>query len=127
MKVDIKGFAGKVKPIRENETYSVHDLEYLKNLSVSMTILHPGKATSGHEHENADEVYIVVDGRGELDLDGNRMDIETGDIVLIKQGQFHRTFNNEKEDLVFLTVFEKYEGRGGTSPVSYSKENKPSS
>jgi mannose-6-phosphate isomerase-like protein (cupin superfamily) len=112
MKLDIKEFAGKVKPIRDNETYSVHDLEYLDRLNVSMTVLHPGKATNGHEHEGKDEVYLVVDGKGELQMDSRRFPIETGDIILIKGGQFHRTFNTSNEDLVFLCVFEKYQGRG---------------
>jgi len=115
MKIDIKEFSGKVKPVRDNEIYSVHDLEYLDHLNVSMTILHPGKATLGHEHEDKDEVYIVVDGRGELQLDEKRFGVETGDIILIKGGQFHRVFNTTDEDLVFICIFEKYKGRGETA------------
>jgi mannose-6-phosphate isomerase-like protein (cupin superfamily) len=112
MKIDIKEFAGKIKPIRDSDVYSVHDLEYLEHLNVSMTVLHPGKATTGHEHESKDEVYLVVDGKGEIQMDSRRFPIETGDIILIKGGQFHRTFNTSNEDLVFLCVFEKYQGRG---------------
>jgi mannose-6-phosphate isomerase-like protein (cupin superfamily) len=112
MKLDIKEFAGKVKPIRDNDTYSVHDLEYLDHLNVSMTILHPGKITTGHKHEGVDEVYVVMDGRGELQMDEKRFPIQTGDIILIKGGVFHQTFNTSKEDLVFICIFEKYKGRG---------------
>ena len=112
MKVDIKEFAGTVKPIRDTDVYSVHDLEYLENLNVSMTILHPGKATTGHDHEGIDEVYIVMDGKGEIQVDAKRFEIDTGDIILIKGGQFHQTFNTSKEDLVFICTFQKYEGRG---------------
>jgi len=112
MKIDIKEFAGKVKPIRDTDVYSVHDLEYLDNLNVSMTILHPGKSTGGHDHKGVDEVYIVMDGCGKLQMDAKEFEIETGDIVLIKGGVFHKTFNTSDEDLVFLCIFEKYEGRG---------------
>jgi mannose-6-phosphate isomerase-like protein (cupin superfamily) len=112
MKIDIKEFAGKIKPIRETDVYSVHDLEYLKTMNVSMTILHPGKETMGHEHDDSDEVVIVVDGKGRFQLDERRFDIETGDIMLVKAGQFHKTFNPTGEDLVILCVFNKYEGRG---------------
>ncbi len=112
MKIDIKEFAGQVKPIRDTDVYSVHDLEYLDHLNVSMTILHPGKETSGHEHEGVDEVYMVMDGRGEMQLDSNRFPVDTGDIVLIKGGQFHKVFNTSRDDLVFICIFEKYEGRG---------------
>jgi mannose-6-phosphate isomerase-like protein (cupin superfamily) len=120
MKLDIKEFKGKVRPIRDTDVYSVHDLEYLENLNVSMTILHPGKSTAGHEHEGIDEVYVVMDGRGELQLDEKRFPIDTGDIILIKGGQFHQTFNTSSEDLVFVCIFEKYEGRGGSKPVKYA-------
>lgn len=122
MKLDIKDFAGRVKPIRDTDVYSVHDLEYLEHLNVSMTILHPGKATKGHEHEGIDEVYIVMDGRGELQLDEKRFPIDTGDIILIKGGQFHQTFNTTREDLVFICIFEKYEGRGGSKPVKHAEK-----
>jgi mannose-6-phosphate isomerase-like protein (cupin superfamily) len=120
MKIDIKEFAGKVKPIRDTDVYSVHDLEYLEHLNVSMTILHPGKSTTGHEHEGADEVYMVMDGSGDMQLDDKRFPVKSGDIVLIKGGQYHRVSNATGEDLVFLCVFEKYGGRGGTKPVNYS-------
>ena len=52
--------------------------------------------------------------------------MDTGDILLVKRGEFHKTFNTSDEDLVFLTIFEKYEGRGGTKPVNYYKKPKES-
>ena len=124
MKIDIKEFAGKIKPIRDTDVYSVHDLEYLNNLNVSMTILHPGKVTMGHSHENCDEVYVVMDGKGELQMDDRKFEVDTGDIVLIKGGVFHKTINTSGEDLVFLTIFEKYEGRGGDKEVEYAGDKK---
>jgi len=121
MKLDIKEFKGKVKPVKDNELYALHDLEYLDKLNVCMNILHPGKATLGHEHEDVDEVYVVMDGEGEMDLEGKKFSIKTGDIILIKGGQFHKTFNTTDDDLVFLTIFEKYHGRGGNKQVKYSE------
>ncbi len=53
-----------------------------------------------------------MDGMGELQVDEKRFEIDTGDIILIKGGQFHKTFNTSDEDLVFICIFEKYEGRG---------------
>jgi mannose-6-phosphate isomerase-like protein (cupin superfamily) len=112
MKIDIKEFAGTVKPIRDTDVYSVHDLEYLEHLNVSMTILHAGKETSGHEHEGADEVYMVMDGKGEMQLDTKRFPVDSGDIILVKGGEFHKVFNTTGEDLVLICIFEKYKGRG---------------
>lgn len=125
MKIDIKEFAGKIAPVKENDRYSLHDLQYLEHLTVCMNILHPEKSTFGHDHSDVDEVLLVMDGKGEFQLDNRRFPIETGDIILIKGGQFHQTINNAKEDLVFLTIFEKYEGRGGKKPVKYAKKPEP--
>jgi mannose-6-phosphate isomerase-like protein (cupin superfamily) len=121
MKMDIKEFAGKVKPVIQNETYSIHDLEYLENLNVCLNILHPGKETRGHEHDESDEVYVIMDGKGEVQIGTKRFIVDTGDILLVKRGEFHKTFNTSGEDLVYLTIFEKYAGRGGNKPVNYKK------
>ena len=122
MKIDIKEFAGKIKPIRDNDVYSVHDLQYLEHLNVSMTILHPGKATMGHSHEKCDEVTIIMDGKAELQMDDKKFEVETGDILLVKGGVFHKFFNNSGEDVVILNIFEKYSGRGGEPEVEYAEE-----
>jgi oxalate decarboxylase/phosphoglucose isomerase-like protein (cupin superfamily) len=124
MKLDIKEFQGRVKPIRDNERYSIHDLEYLNKLNVCLNILHPGQQTLGHDHDDVDEVLVVMDGEGEIELEQKKFPIRTGDIILIKGGEFHRTINPTGEDLVFLTVFEKYSGRGGSKSVTY-QEKKP--
>lgn len=112
MKIHHKVFPKKVKPIRDTEVYSVHDLLFLKHLNVSMTILHPKKATSGHKHEKEEEVYVFLEGSGKMQLGKEKFGIETGDIVLVKAGKFHKVFNIGNKDLVFLCVFEKYRGRG---------------
>ncbi len=114
MKISLEEFPQKVKPIRDNEVYSVHDLDVLKHLMVSMTILHPGKCTKGHAHEgDQEEVYIFLEGSGEMQLDQEKFPVKKGDVVLIKSRVFHKVFNTQKEgDLKFLCIFEKYEGRG---------------
>ena len=114
MKISIEEFPERVRPIRDNEVYSVHDLEYLEHLNVSMTVLHPGKATRGHSHEgDEEEVYFFVEGSGEMQLGEERFPVKKGDVVLIRKGKFHRVFNTQVEgELKFLCVFEKYKGRG---------------
>lgn len=112
MKISIQEFPKKVKPIRDNEIYSVHDLIYLDHLIVSMTILHPGKATTGHQHEKEEEVYLFVEGEGEMELNGKRFSVKKGDIILIPKKTFHKVFNPTDKELIFLCVFEKYKGRG---------------
>jgi mannose-6-phosphate isomerase-like protein (cupin superfamily) len=111
MKISLKEFPEKVKPIRDSDVYSVHDLPFLENLMVSMTILHPGKETGGHSHKEEEEVYIFLEGEGEMRLGEERFSVGEGDVVLIPENHFHKVFNTGGVDLKFLCVFEKYEGR----------------
>ncbi len=112
MKFHIDGFTEIAEKIRSTDVYDVHDFKFLDNIMVSMTQLHPGKATRGHSHKKEEEVYIFLEGSGEMQLGGERFPVRKGDVVLIKGGRFHRVFNpNGPHDLKFLCIFEKYEKR----------------
>ena len=91
--------------VKENETYTVKDNTELKNLIVSSTKLHPGKSTSGHSHKGQEEVYQFVFGSGRMTLDNETFDVDPGDVVLIKDGVFHRVENTGTEDMYFVCVF----------------------
>ena len=96
------------KVVRQSDVYTVLDVRELDDLVVSMTILHPGKETSGHSHGEADEVYFFVKGDGVMQRGEERIVVKKDDIVLIPKGSFHKVFNEKGADLVFLSVFEKY-------------------
>ena len=108
MKFSEDSFESGGEKVKENETYTVTDIKKLENLVVSMTVLHPGKNTSGHSHEDAEEVYFFRKGRGIMQLNESNFDVSGGDIILIPKGSFHKVFNKGKDDLVFVCVFEKY-------------------
>ncbi|MCL5004773.1 MAG: cupin domain-containing protein [Patescibacteria group bacterium] len=110
--MDIQEYKKLAKLVRDNELYKVYDLSSLKNLTVSLTELNPQKATTGHSHEGADEVYIFIEGEGEIEIGGKISAAKSGDIFLIPAGDFHKVYNKSEKNLVFWTVFEKYEGRG---------------
>jgi len=92
--------------IKENETYTLIDNTHLNGLIVSKTILHPGKSTTGHNHEGQEEVYQFVSGYGTMIVGTNVHLVGTGDVILIPDGDFHRVSNTSKhEDLIFICVF----------------------
>lgn len=92
--------------VKKDDRYIVKDNTELKNLIVSSTTLHRGKSTSGHSHAGQEEVYNFIFGSGEMELDGERFRVQAGDIVLVKDGVFHRVFNTGAVDLYFVCVFE---------------------
>jgi mannose-6-phosphate isomerase-like protein (cupin superfamily) len=96
------------KVVKQSDVYTVTDVSKLDNLVVSKTVLHPGKETGGHSHGGAEEVYFFMEGKGKMQLDEEKFNVNAKDIVLIPKGSFHKVFNNSKSDLVFVCVFEKY-------------------
>jgi mannose-6-phosphate isomerase-like protein (cupin superfamily) len=86
------------------------DNNYLEHVTLSQTVLKPGKSTRGHSHENQEEVYIFTSGNAIMQIDETRYDANPGDIFLIKAGQFHRVFNASEDEYCFFScVFEKYD------------------
>ncbi len=108
--MNLQQFKKKARLIRKSSRYSVYDL-HLNKLVTSLTILHPKKETKGHSHD-AEEVYLFIEGEGEIKLDKRKRKVKAGDILPIKKGVFHKVFNPHKEKFVFYSVFQKYPGRG---------------
>jgi mannose-6-phosphate isomerase-like protein (cupin superfamily) len=61
----------------------------VRNQSLAEATLTPGQATERHYHAEAEEIYYVVEGAGELELDGERRQVTVGDAVLVPPGARH--------------------------------------
>ena len=60
------------------------------NQSLAEASLEPGQATERHFHAESEEIYFVVEGSGEMELDGERRRVGVGDAVLIPPGARHQ-------------------------------------
>ena len=60
------------------------------NQSLAEAELAPGQATERHYHAWSEELYVVLEGRGEMELDGERRHVAAGDAVQIPPGARHR-------------------------------------
>ena len=98
------------KIVHSNETYNVIDNTSLNGLIVSKTELHPDKETSGHNHSGQEEVYIFTNGNGRMVVGTKTYNVQTGDIILIPDGDFHKVWNTSEDlmngDLEFICVFD---------------------
>lgn len=92
--------------VKQDDRYVVIDNKALNNLVLSSTLLHAGKSTSGHKHAGQEEVYFFINGTGTMQLDEEHFPVKSGDIVQIKDGVFHRVFNDSEADLYFVCVFD---------------------
>jgi mannose-6-phosphate isomerase-like protein (cupin superfamily) len=62
----------------------------VRNQSLAEATLEPGQATERHYHAAAEEIYYVVEGGGELEIDGERRGVVAGDAALIPPGARHQ-------------------------------------
>lgn len=91
--------------IKDDDRYVVKDNTNLKNLVVSSTSLKPHKSTSGHSHKGQEEVYFFVKGSGVMIIKDKSFVVNSGDVVLIPDGDFHQVINKGMIDLCFICVF----------------------
>jgi mannose-6-phosphate isomerase-like protein (cupin superfamily) len=62
----------------------------VRNQSLAEAALEPGQATERHYHAESEEIYYVVEGSGEMELDGETRTVAVGDAVLIPPSAWHR-------------------------------------
>jgi mannose-6-phosphate isomerase-like protein (cupin superfamily) len=74
----------------------------VQNQSLAEATLKPGGATERHYHRESEEIYYVVEGAGELELDGARALVTEGDAILIPPGAWHRVTAGASGQLRFL-------------------------
>ncbi len=59
------------------------------NHSLAFVELAEGKSTEPHFHEESEETYYVLGGRGEISVDGNEFQMVQGQACLIEPGEVH--------------------------------------
>lgn len=70
--------------------------------SLAEATLPAGSATTRHHHRASEEFYYVLDGRGTMELDGDRRRLEPGDAVIIPPGAWHQIHADDDVGLRFL-------------------------
>ena len=61
--------------------------------SVAEATLDPGQATERHYHGESEEVYFILEGEGEMELDGETARVTVGDAIPIPPGAWHTLRN----------------------------------
>jgi mannose-6-phosphate isomerase-like protein (cupin superfamily) len=70
--------------------------------SLAEATLAAGQATRRHHHGRTEEIYVVLAGTGELEVDGDRRTVAPGDAVLIPPRARHQIRAGELGELRFL-------------------------
>jgi len=72
----------------------------VQNQSLAEAQVAAGSATQRHYHRLAEEFYFILEGTGEMEIDGETRTVAPGDCVLIPPGAWHTI--TAQQDLRFL-------------------------
>jgi mannose-6-phosphate isomerase-like protein (cupin superfamily) len=87
--VDVSSIAG-AEPFTTKDGSTIRELHHTGAQSLAEARLDPGRATERHYHAQTEEIYFLLEGTGEMELDGERRRVEPGDAVLIPPGTWHQ-------------------------------------
>lgn len=77
-------------PFTTKDGSTVREYLHTGSQSLAEASLDPGRATQRHYHRRSEEIYLVLEGGGSMELDGEERDVQPGDAVLIPSGAWHR-------------------------------------
>ena len=98
------------------------DLLGLTGMEVSLGRLPAGVSVPfHHRHREHEELYIVVQGRGQIQVDGRVIDVREGSVVRIAPGGVHAWRSAPDEALVYLVV----QAKDRSWPASTIEDGEP--
>jgi uncharacterized cupin superfamily protein len=66
--------------------------------------IEPGQASTRHRHRETSELYLLLEGHGRLRVDGELLELEPLDTVLVEPGSLRQPFNDTDADQLWLVV-----------------------
>ena len=81
---------------------TIRELHHTDAQSLAEASLEPDEATERHYHRLSEEIYFVLKGAGNMEVDGEHRRIAVGDAVLIPAGAWHSLHNNGTSELRIL-------------------------
>ena len=76
-----------------------------KLTNFSQSTIKPGQHCPAHTHPDMWEVYLVEAGQGIMVLNGQQINLQPGDCLIVEPGEEHSMQNHSATDDVLLTYF----------------------
>ena len=67
----------------------IREFHHTSAQSLAEASLPAGQSTQRHYHAASEEIYFVLEGEGDLEIDGERTRVGVGDAALIPAGTWH--------------------------------------
>ena len=86
---------------------SVFDKEFTTPLQfLHYTVLPPLTSIGAHKHGDDEEIYIILEGSGIMEVDGVKRDVKKGDVILNRPFGTHALRNTSESDELIILVIE---------------------
>ena len=98
--------------VKDREEETLRDTYFLidpedspsRNLKMGHTIIYPTGKTTGHAHEDMEEVYYILSGKGKMVVGEDEFPVQAGDAFYVPFGEYHVTYNTGNQALAILWV-----------------------
>lgn len=99
---DVKAFVTKdASEIRELLAYRNADI---RSMSLAEATVKKGASTKPHIHATSEEIYYILNGSAEIEIEGEKKNVKKGDAVFIPSGAEHSIKNTWDAELIFLCI-----------------------
>jgi len=78
------------EPFTTRDGSTIRELHHTEAQSLAEATLEPGQPTERHYHVRTEEIYFLLEGEGEMEIDGEHRRVGPGDAVLIPAGARHQ-------------------------------------
>ncbi len=98
--------------VKDRQSETLRDTYFLidpdaspsNNLKMGHTIIYPTGKTTGHSHDDMEEVYYILSGNGKMVVGEDEFPIQAGDAFYVPFGEYHVTYNTGIQPLSILWV-----------------------
>jgi quercetin dioxygenase-like cupin family protein len=88
--VEVRNRDRDASPFTTKDGSTIREYLHTRNQSLAEATLAPAQSTQRHYHARSEEIYLLLDGGGNMELDGTERHVGPGDAVLIPPGARHR-------------------------------------
>lgn len=92
----------RTEPFTTKDGSTIRELMHAANQTLAEATLAPGQQTQRHYHADSEELYYLLSGEGEMEIDGERSAVGPGDAILIPPGAWHQITATGDSELRFL-------------------------
>ena len=79
----------RAEPFATKDGSTIRELHHTEAQSLAEAALEPDQATERHYHARSEEIYLLTEGDGVLELDGVSREVRAGDAIVIPPGAWH--------------------------------------